>query len=198
MEGSAISESSSDLDSLRTMAESADPRERQVAVTHLRNQMVTAFEQTFESTQSWVLDRSERLREVACRALVLPKEEIDLDRGRLLIGRAELFLGDPSRSVAWIASHKVLPYLLSLRPRIAPEWIKSWARNPDATVRTDLAAVFAVLAPRFPAMAVDGLSALSADPRPEVREGFGVALREAVTSHPGLEPYLRARFPGRF
>jgi len=192
------SDLSGQLDQLRRRADSGDLAERLAATDQLRGLLESHFEAAFEGTQSWVLDPSDRLREVACRALMIRDPEADIVQVRRLIGRAELFLGNPSRAVARVASAEVLPYLLGIHPRLMPDWIRTWLANPEELVRADLATVLAGLAPRFPAQAIDSLSALAVDPRPQVRAGFRSAVHAVARDNPKMGGYVRSRFANQF
>ena len=185
-----------ELNPLRQAAESDDPDVRAAATDRLRTWLTDDFERVFDATTTWTLDPDERLQEVACRALMLPEDQIDLVRARRLIGRAEGLLGTPGRTAAGGATREVLPYLLSLHPRILPEWVQSWTRNPEEPVRADVAGVLAVLAPRFPTLAVDGISQLAVDPRPGIRVAVRSAVQEIAQAQPAMEPFLRTKFPG--
>ncbi len=185
----------SEIDELRRRALSDDPASRRHAADRVRELMEQEFELVFDATQPWALDPDARLREVSCLALQHRPEVTDEVRARRLIGRAELFLGDRSRSVADLATRRVLPYLLEMHPGIVKEWVQTWSENPEEGLRADLSAVFGQLAERFPAEAVEGLSELAVDPRPAVRAAVVESLKGLAARQPKMTPYLRSRFP---
>lgn len=187
-----------ELPGLREQALSDDPATRASVGAQLSELMERDFENVFERTKEWVVDPDPRLREVACRALTVSGAEADLVRTRRLLGRAEERLGDPSPEVAGVVSQEVVPHLLSLHPRLVPEWIAQWTKSTDEPVRANLAWVLASLAARFPAPAVDGLGALAVDPRSRVRSAVRSAIRQVAVHQPAMADYLRARFPQQF
>lgn len=155
------------------------------------------FDAVFDGTQEWALDPDERLREVVVRACLPASPTIEDFAARRLLSRVELFLSDPSELVVSACAGEVIPSLVGANPTVGIPWIKEWTHNTDEPVRASVALALAGLAGRFPADAIEGLTELSTDPRPVVRNAVAQSVALIKERQPPLRHALDTRFPAR-
>ncbi|MCI4336194.1 MAG: hypothetical protein L3K17_03230 [Thermoplasmata archaeon] len=182
---------------LRVQATSPAEDQRLAAVVSLQALLDHDFDAVFDGTQEWVLDQDEHLREVACRACLPTRPELEDFQARRLLGRLELFIGDQSPTVNAACAGEAIPALIGANPTVGVPWIKEWTHNNDVPVRATMAMALAGLAGRFPADAIEGLSELHTDPRPVVRQAVADSVALIQERQPALRHALETRFgPG--